>query len=163
MKNLSSFINDTEKETYNKKIKIVLENNITLNTEISVSDINESYATTQIYDMIKDKKILSVHIMENMVKESVTIEKEEVKTGLYYIPFTSIFEKQKYQIDNIINLLKDDENISSIHTENQFGWEKEPIILVLKLDEANGVKDRILNKLKFYYDSKEIRLSKKDW
>lgn len=169
MKKLTSFINESNKQDFSKNLLLHLDNGVILEAKINVKDINESSASEQISDTVLNKKIQKITISQEkeMVKESKEVEKTtSVQEEEYFVVYTTIFESySRNPINEIMNAIKDDEDVISTHTENQFGWKNQPEVVVLKLEstKAKEIKNKILSKIQKALNIEWIHITKKDW
>ena len=169
MKKLSNFISDSNKQVFNKNIAITLENGTVLDAKISLSDLNETFAKTQILEKILNSNIVSVKfISDNIIVEEGTID-ESIKSVVseYYIPYTSLFENGEIRYDFDINasIFENNDAVISTRTEKQFGWHDQPTITVIKFDSINteAVVKTLEEKMKHTFGTPFVRLTKKDW
>ncbi len=171
MKKLTSFINESNKQDFTKKILLNLDNNVILEAKISVKDLNESFANIQISELLINRQIENFTFItenqENLVDSSIIEEPSKTSEVVeYYVPWSSVFDTPPfYQADKIANAIKDDENVISTYTENQYGWSNQPEVVIIKIDTVNikTTKERLLHKLQHALGTKWVRISEKDW
>lgn len=171
MKKLTSFINEANKQDFTKKILLKLDNNVILEAKISVKDLNESFANVQISEALLNKKIEKFSFIaeseENLVDSTMSVEPiDESNISELYIPWSSVFDTPPYyQADKIADAIKDDEDVVSTYTENQYGWSNQPEVVVVKIDSPNikATKERLVAKLQHALGTEWIHVSEKDW
>lgn len=167
MKKLSSFIHESNKQDFTKKMLLNLDNGIIIEANISVKDLNESFAKSQISEKLLGKKILSFTLLKEDIEEEVynndIMESPEVE---YYIPWTSIFDEAPYyQNEKIANAINDDEDVISTHNEKQYNWSNQPEVVVVKLQSDNERETikKLTSKIQQALGTEYVRLMKKDW
>ena len=99
MKKLSSFISESNKKDFTKKLSITLDNGTVLEAKITISDLNETFAKSQISEKISNKRITNLKFVDSIVSENVSEVKETIVEAEYYIPYSSIFESGEYRYD----------------------------------------------------------------
>lgn len=168
MKKLSNYLNESEKQSFTKKVTMELENGIVLETNISVSDLNEVSAQKQIQEILTDKKIKNINVFK--ITESIDVTENIIKPVneicSYYIPWNQVFEKDevRYDVTSIIESLKDNDDIISIHIDNQYGWHNQPEVIILQLkNEDKKILEKTTNILKHTLRTEWVRISKVDW
>ena len=168
MEKWTTLINESNKKEFVKQLVITLDNDVVLEAKITIKDINESMANDSLKTLI-NKSIKNIKIVENYEKEENIINSEpatnEEKEVEFYVPYSSIFHEIPYNTNKIIECLKNNPDIISIHTENQYGWNNQPEVVVVKVmcEDLNKIKHDLVNKLQHCLGTEWVRLSQKDW
>jgi hypothetical protein len=170
MKKLTSFIHESNKQDFTKKVAIILDNNVVLEAKINVKDLNESFANTQILESLLNKSIKNVTIVTESEEMSdstiINNSNPEKETVEYYVPWTSVFDTAPYyQADKIANAIKDDEDVISTYEENAFGWSNQPKVVIAKIESENikATVERLKSKIQNALGTEWIHMSEKDW
>ena len=171
MKKLSSFISESNKKDFTKKLSITLDNGTVLEAKITISDLNETFAKSQISEKISNKRITNLSFVdsnETIVSENIS-DVETIVEAEYYSAYSSIFESVEYRYDFKLknSVFENHEDVLSTYKDKQFGWENEPSLLIVKFStNPKYLEASIKNlqeKLKNTYGSPFVRLTKKDW
>ncbi len=168
MKKLTSFIDESNKQEFTKKLLLNLDNNTVLEAKITIKDLNESFANAQILENLLNKTIKSVTVINETEDILPKIESpiNNNETVELYVPMSSIFDTEvRYDIDKISSALIGDEDVTSTHTEHDYGWDNQPQVVVVKVETDNlqRTKERLTKKLEHALGTQWVRLSKKDW
>jgi hypothetical protein len=168
MEKWSTLINEANKKDFIKKMVITLDNGTVLEAMTTIRDINENMATVSIKGKLLNYSIKNIKIIESIEMEDKVISEDPIdhtEEIEYYIPYSSIFDEIHYDRAKMIDCLKDDEDVISIHPEQQFGWNNQPEVLVVKLrsEDLEKSKRRLTNKLQHCFGTEWMRMSEKDW
>lgn len=141
--------------------------NVTASEAVDV-DIVAKNILDRYYDMVffnnfnKD----TINDIENPLDEKKLLNfdefiKESESKKNYFVPWSSWFDLNPYDIDKIKETISLFINDEFIWVENHFGWENQPEVVCFLAIE--NIIPKIAEKLNVVFDTQWIRINEKDW
>lgn len=148
-KDMEEYIGDTAK------------NNVDIN-EVAKAILDKYYNMVFLNVFNKDtNNDLENPLEERIVKTFQGFLKESLTKKQYYIPWSSWFDANHYDVSKMKKVVALFVDFKDIWDEVQFGWSNQPVVVCFSCPE--NLIPRIKDKLNSEFKTQWIRINEKDW